>query len=76
MQIICCPNSIHLVDGGFEYDGKTEIAAVNEQQIEDTVKAIRKAGIQNIVISGVFSPVNSIQEDQVLHYCHDVLLIP
>lgn len=52
------------VAGGYEYDGKTEITPVNEEDIQDAVHDALSQGITSFVISGVFSPIRSSQELQ------------
>ncbi|XP_071082483.1 uncharacterized protein [Haliotis cracherodii] len=57
--------SVHLVDGGYRFDGR-EIDPVDEKQITDTLCQIKEKNIRNIVVSGIFSPVKTDQEDAVL----------
>ncbi|KAH9504670.1 hypothetical protein Btru_062546 [Bulinus truncatus] len=52
-NVIC--GAVHLVHGGFRFDGK-EHEALDEQQIRDVVRDIRSKGIKNIAFIGVFSP--------------------
>ena len=54
-----------MVDGGYEYDGTTEIRSVNESEIRDTINKLKKECAVHVVISGVFSPVNPAQENKV-----------
>ncbi|KAK7683209.1 hypothetical protein QCA50_013882 [Cerrena zonata] len=49
---------VAFIDGGFEIDGR-EIAPLNERQLVDACKVIQERGIKNIVISGIFSPLDS-----------------
>ncbi|XP_041376475.1 uncharacterized protein LOC121388978 [Gigantopelta aegis] len=58
-DVIC--GSVHLVDGGYRFDGR-EIDPVSNDQIYKVVKEIKDAGISGIVLSGVFSPVRNEQE--------------
>ena len=53
--------SVHLVDGGYRFDGQ-EIDPVNNDQMYKVVKEIKAAGISGIVLSGVFSPIRNEQE--------------
>ena len=53
-----------LADGGFEYDGCTEIAPLNELQLRGIARRILAAGICCVVVSGVFSPVQAAQEQR------------
>lgn len=62
-QLVC--GGIYLLDGGHEFDGVSEIDTLKREQVVETVSAIRKEGVNNVVISGVFSPVNSQHEEQV-----------
>lgn len=51
-----------LCEGGFEFDGGTEISPLNKEQIMEATDKVLKAGYTSLVVSGVFSPVNSSQE--------------
>lgn len=53
--------SAYIVDGGYEYDGE-EIKPIDSLQIEQIVQSSK---VQNYAISGVFSPLNKEQEEQV-----------
>lgn len=50
-------------EGGFEFDGGTEISPLNKEQIIGATDQALKAGYTSLVVSGVFSPVNSSQEE-------------
>ncbi len=67
MAMYCC-QVIHsesfLVRGGFEFDG-SKIDDVDEKEIREVVQTIKNNKVSNIVVSGVFSPVNSSQETEV-----------
>uniref|UniRef100_A0A2C9JHJ5 Hydantoinase/oxoprolinase N-terminal domain-containing protein n=1 Tax=Biomphalaria glabrata TaxID=6526 RepID=A0A2C9JHJ5_BIOGL len=52
-NVIC--GSVHLVHGGFRFDGK-EHESLDEQQIRNVLKDIQSKGIKNIAFIGVFSP--------------------
>ncbi|KAI0682250.1 hydantoinase/oxoprolinase [Earliella scabrosa] len=49
---------VGFVDGGFEIDGR-EILPLCEQQIVEQCALIRSKGIKNVVLSGVFSPLDN-----------------
>lgn len=49
-------------EGGFEFDGGTEISPLNKEQIQRATDKALKAGYTSLIVSGVFSPVNSSQE--------------
>ncbi len=51
----------HIVDGGYEYDGKV-IKPINREQI---IEIVNTSSIQNYAISGVFSPLDKMQELEV-----------
>ncbi len=53
----------HLAHGGHEFDGR-EISAYQPDEVREIAKKIRDAGLNAIAISSVFSPVNSIFEEQ------------
>ena len=65
--------SVHMLDGGFDFDGRKEIRPVNEEQILTVIKQLKEAGTRNIVVCGIFSMVNSAQEERVrkqhFQYC-------
>ncbi|KAI0795456.1 DUF917-domain-containing protein [Abortiporus biennis] len=46
------------VDGGLEIDGR-EIAPLREQQIIDECNIIKTKGLRNIVVAGIFSPLDT-----------------
>ena len=56
---------VYMVGGGFHFDGQRAITSLNRTEIDETVKKIRESNIKNVVISGLFSPVNNQQEIQV-----------
>ena len=51
--------------GGYEYDGKTEIALLSLEETADAVRHALTNGITSFVVCGVFSPARSSQEAQV-----------
>ncbi|CAK0783618.1 hypothetical protein CVIRNUC_006817 [Coccomyxa viridis] len=55
----------YMLPGGYEYDGKTEIAPVSLEETADAVRDALAKGITSFVVSGVFSPTRSSQEAQV-----------
>ncbi|KAI0072072.1 DUF917-domain-containing protein [Panus rudis PR-1116 ss-1] len=46
------------VNGGLEIDGR-EIAVLDEQQLVRECQMIREKGVENVVISGIFSPLDT-----------------
>ena len=56
---------VYMVGGGFHFDGQREITPLNRAEIEATAAKIRESNVKNVVISGLFSPVNNSQERQV-----------
>lgn len=52
-----------LYEGGFEFDGGTEITPLDKEQIQRATDQALEAGYTSVVVSGVFSPVNSSQEE-------------
>lgn len=50
--------------GGYEFDGSSEIAPLDEQQLRRIARRILAAGIRCAVVSGVFSPVQAAQEQR------------
>lgn len=53
-----------LAEGGYEYDGRSEIAPLNERQLRSIARRIVAAGIRCVAVSGVFSPVQAAQEQR------------
>ena len=53
------------VQGGYEFDG-TEISTIDRDEIFAVVEMIKSCGVRNIVVSGIFSPANNKQEEDVL----------
>ncbi|KAH9896950.1 DUF917-domain-containing protein [Cubamyces lactineus] len=49
---------IGYVDGGFEIDGR-EILPLNERQTIEQCRIIQEKGLQNIVLSGIYSPLDN-----------------
>ncbi|KAF7797056.1 hypothetical protein EIP86_008248 [Pleurotus ostreatoroseus] len=49
---------IGYIDGGFEIDGR-EIAPIDEAQVIDQCKIIKDKGLKNVVVSGIFSPLDN-----------------
>jgi N-methylhydantoinase A/oxoprolinase/acetone carboxylase beta subunit len=61
-----------MVHGGHEFDGRL-ISAIDEQEIREVAKDIRKKGIQAVAISSVFSPVNPEHEQRAAEILSDEL---
>ena len=62
LQTIC--TSVHLINGGYQFDSRV-ITDVDEKEVLRCVKEVKAQNVKNVVISGVFSPVNSAQEQRV-----------
>ena len=52
---------IHLVKGGYEFDGR-EISALDQRAVTAAARDFRRKGIGAVAISSVFSPINSNME--------------
>jgi hypothetical protein len=52
--------------GGYEYDGRTEIAEVDAVEVREAARKVAEAGLRCVVVSGVFSVVNPGQEARVV----------
>ena len=50
-----------MIHGGYEFDGRP-ISDINKDEIEQCARDIMDCNLKNIVISGIFSPVNPQQE--------------
>jgi N-methylhydantoinase A/oxoprolinase/acetone carboxylase beta subunit len=61
---------VHLVDGGFEFNGD-EIAPLVAAQIHAAVDAFAALGIRHVAISGVFSSINDAQEQQAAQWVRE-----
>lgn len=55
------------VDGGYQFDG-SEITPIDYEEIDGCLKEAKSAGIKNIVLCGIFSPVRNDQENDVRNY--------
>lgn len=51
-----------LLPGGYEVDGR-EIAPLDERQVRDAAKALKRRGISSIAISSAFAPLNHSMEE-------------
>lgn len=60
-----------IVDGGLQIDG-TEIGCIDERQVVEACEVFRKNLIRNIVICGVYSPVDSTFQQE--KSCKDIVL--
>ncbi|KAH6977446.1 hypothetical protein BKA56DRAFT_633121 [Ilyonectria sp. MPI-CAGE-AT-0026] len=60
--------------GGLEIDGRV-ITPLDEGAVRETAEEIRAAGIKDIAVIGVYSPIDSVhrQEDRVAEILHSVL---
>ena len=56
---------MELLNGGFEFDGKKEIRPIEEEQIVEVISRLKEKQLTNVVICGIFSPVNAQHEKQV-----------
>ncbi len=52
---------VYMVTGGHEFDGK-EIAPLDEQGIAEAARSMKKAGINAIAVTSVFSPIDRSME--------------
>ena len=62
----------HLAHGGHEFDGR-EISAYQPDEVREIAEKIRDARLNAIAISSVFSPVNSIFEEQSADIVREVI---
>lgn len=61
-----------VVKGGFQFTGQV-ITEVDRVEIEEHARAIRDLGIKEVVVNGVFSPVNPEQENTVADIIQSVI---
>ncbi|WAR12742.1 hypothetical protein MAR_026922 [Mya arenaria] len=59
--------SVYMINGGYQFDG-SDISEVNEDDIKECIKSLRLKGEKNVVVSGIFSPVQSDQKEMVTDY--------
>ena len=57
--VVC--GGIAMIRGGYEFDGR-EISPLDEAEVSACVETAKRAGIQQIAVSGIFSQLNSAQE--------------
>ncbi|XP_062502654.1 uncharacterized protein LOC134179729 isoform X2 [Corticium candelabrum] len=59
-------HSLHLLDGGFRFDGK-EIVPVNDKQVISCITRLQQGDYpcKNVVVAGLFSPLSGEQEEHV-----------
>ena len=58
-------SKVYLVDGGFEVTGNEVIRPMKEPELVKIIGELKDAGIKNVVLSGVFSPINAEHENRV-----------
>ena len=56
---------VFMLNGGYHFDGQREITSPVRQEVEDAVCQIKAAGVRDIIVSSVFSPINNKHELQV-----------
>ncbi len=54
---------VYMVEGGYEFDGQ-EIRPLNEGQVRDAARDIRKQGIASVAVAGIFSPIDERMEQR------------
>ncbi len=54
-------NHTYMVGGGYEFDGRI-LSPLNEQEIMQAAREIKRQGLRSVAISGVFSPLNDAME--------------
>lgn len=65
-------SSVHLVHGGYEFDGRP-ISAFDPEEVRAVAEEIAARGIRAVAISGVFSPVNTDLEDRAAEIVAEVV---
>jgi len=53
----------YLVEGGYEFDG-SKINNLDESAVAEAARDMRRQGINSIVVSGVFTPINDSMENR------------
>jgi len=54
---------VHMVEGGHEYDGRP-LQPLDERGIAAAARTMRRAGIDSVGVSAVFSPLNAVCEER------------
>ncbi|EDV23654.1 uncharacterized protein TRIADDRAFT_26861 [Trichoplax adhaerens] len=67
----CINGGIYMVKGGYEFDGRA-ISEIDTDEIKHCIQDIMDHNIRNIVVSGVFSPVNPQQEKDCASIIHQI----
>lgn len=52
---------VYMVEGGYEFDGQV-IRPLNELQVREAARDIRRHGIISVAVCGIFSPINNQME--------------
>ena len=55
--------NVYMAKGGYEVDGR-EISPLDEREIAGIARDIRARGLDSVVVSSVFAPLNSAQEER------------
>jgi N-methylhydantoinase A/oxoprolinase/acetone carboxylase beta subunit len=64
--------SVHLVHGGYEFDGR-EISKFDAEEIRGVAEKIAANGVSAVAISSVFSPVNPDMEERAAEIVNNVI---
>lgn len=56
-------DNVHMVEGGHEFDGR-EIAPLDEGAVAEAARGFKTKGLRSVVISSIFSPMNSTMEER------------
>ena len=55
-----------MLQGGYQFDGITEISSLDEEEVTKCVDNLWEQGIRNFVVSGIFSALNCTHEKKVI----------
>lgn len=63
-------NSIHMVGGGYQYDGRVNVP-LDEEAVIDAARDFKKQGIRTVAVTGVFSSVKEDMELRAAEILHE-----
>lgn len=59
----CIGESIFLLPGGYEFDGR-EISAFDERQVREAARTLRRRGVRAAAVTSAFAPINPSMEER------------
>lgn len=59
----CIGDAVFLLPGGYEFDGR-EISALDERQVRDAARDLRRRGVRAAAVTSAFAPLNPKMEER------------